>query len=126
MSKKHNQKLITPEILRQAVIGSFQKLNPRYMMKNPVMFVVEVGCALLWCFPSSRMYWGFSAKHLRTYNIIVCVILFITVLFANFAESVAEGRGKAQAASLKKDPKGNQGPAARGGRPPRRSFFPTS
>ena len=46
MSKKHNQKLITPEILRQAVIGSFQKLNPRYMMKNPVMFVVEVGCAI--------------------------------------------------------------------------------
>ena len=44
MSKKHNQKLITPEILRQAVIGSFIKLNPRYMMKNPVMFVVEVGC----------------------------------------------------------------------------------
>ena len=43
MSKKHNQKLITPEIVRQAVIGSFVKLNPRYMMKNPVMFVVEVG-----------------------------------------------------------------------------------
>lgn len=58
MSKKHNQKLITPEILRQAVIGSFQKLNPRYMMKNPVMFVVEVAAPLLWCFPSSRMYLG--------------------------------------------------------------------
>lgn len=43
MSKKRNQKLITPEIFRQAVIGSFIKLNPRYMMKNPVMFVVEVG-----------------------------------------------------------------------------------
>ena len=43
MSKKHNQKLITPEIFRQAIIGSFVKLNPRYMMKNPVMFVVEVG-----------------------------------------------------------------------------------
>ena len=42
MSKKRNQKLITPEIFRQAVIGSFVKLNPRYMMKNPVMFVVEV------------------------------------------------------------------------------------
>ena len=43
MSKKRNQKLITPEIFRQAVIGSFVKLNPRYMMKNPVMFVVEIG-----------------------------------------------------------------------------------
>ena len=43
MSKKKNQKLVTPEILRQAIIGSFTKLNPRYMMKNPVMFVVEIG-----------------------------------------------------------------------------------
>ena len=55
MSKKHNQKLITPEILRQAVIGSFQKLNPRYMMKNPVMFVVEVAAPLPCCYPSSPM-----------------------------------------------------------------------
>ena len=103
MSKKHNQKLITPEILRQAVIGSFQKLNPRYMMKNPVMFVVEVGCAItlvLSFFPN--VFGDLAQSNLRTYNIIVCVILFITVLFANFAESVAEGRGKAQAASLKK------------------------
>ena len=44
MSKKQDKKLITPEILRQAIKGSFIKLNPRYMMKNPVMFVVEVGC----------------------------------------------------------------------------------
>lgn len=43
MSKK-NQKLITPDIFRQAIIGSFTKLNPVYMMKNPVMFVVEIGC----------------------------------------------------------------------------------
>ena len=43
MSKKRSQPLIAPEILRGAVIGSFTKLNPRYMMKNPVMFVVEVG-----------------------------------------------------------------------------------
>ena len=46
MSKKQNQKLITPAIFRQAVAGSFKKLNPRYMMKNPVMFVVEVGFAI--------------------------------------------------------------------------------
>mgnify|MGYP000360452830 CR=1 FL=1 len=62
MSKKHNQKLITPEILRQAVIGSFQKLNPRYMMKNPVMFVVEVGCAITGAFLLPECIWGFSAK----------------------------------------------------------------
>ena len=106
MSKKHNQKLITPEIMRQAVIGSFQKLNPRYMMKNPVMFVVEVGFVitlLLSIFPG--LFGDVAESNLRAYNIIVCVILFITVLFANFAESIAEGRGKAQAASLKKTQK---------------------
>ena len=109
MSKKHNQKLITPEIVRQAVIGSFVKLNPRYMMKNPVMFVVEVGffiTLILSIFPS--LFGDQAASNLRTYNIIVSIILFITVLFANFAESVAEGRGKAQAASLKKTQKETQ------------------
>ena len=109
MSKKHNQKLITPEIVRQAVIGSFVKLNPRYMMKNPVMFVVEVGffiTLILSIFPS--LFGDQAASNLRTYNIIVSIILFITVLFANFAESVAEGRCKAQAASLKKTQKETQ------------------
>ena len=104
MSKNRNQKLVTPEIFHQAVIGSFTKLNPRYMMKNPVMFVVEVGCIitlLLSIFPG--VFGDVSAgTNLRLYNVIVCIILFITALFANFAESVAEGRGKAQAASLKK------------------------
>ena len=77
------------------------------MMKNPVMFVVEVGCfitLLLSFFPG--LFGDVSTgTNLRLYNIIVCVVLFITVLFANFAESVAEGRGKAQAASLKKTQK---------------------
>ena len=45
MSKKQNKKFITPEILRGAVKGAFVKLNPRYMMRNPVMFVVEIGCS---------------------------------------------------------------------------------
>lgn len=106
MSKK-NQKLITPDIFRQAVIGSFTKLNPLYMMKNPVMFVVEIGffiTLLLSIFPGLFGDIG-NGSNLRVYNIIVCVVLFVTVLFANFAESVAEGRGKAQAASLKKTQK---------------------
>lgn len=106
MSKK-NQKLITPDIFRQAVIGSLKKLNPLYMMKNPVMFVVETGffiTLLLSIFPG--VFGDVSnGTNLRIYNMIVCVVLFITVLFANFAESVAEGRGKAQAASLKKTQK---------------------
>lgn len=106
MSKKRNQKLITPEIFRQAIIGSFVKLNPRYMMKNPVMFVVEVGFVVTLILSFFPTFFGDAASsNLRTYNIIVSVILFITVLFANFAESVAEGRGKAQAASLKKTQK---------------------
>ena len=102
MSKKQNKKFITPEILRGAVKGAFVKLNPRYMMRNPVMFVVEIGCfitLLLSFFPG--LFGDVDAGSLRIYDIIVCVILFITVLFANFAEAVAEGRGKAQAASLK-------------------------
>lgn len=86
--------------------GAFVKLNPRYMMKNPVMFVVEIGffiTLLLSFFPG--LFGDVDAASLRIYDIIVCVILFITVLFANFAEAVAEGRGKAQAASLKKTQK---------------------
>ena len=102
MSKKQTKKMLTPEILRQALIGAVKKLDPRYMMKNPVMFVVEVGFGitlLLSIFPDL---FGDADPGLRTYNLVVSVILLITVLFANFAESVAEGRGKAQAASLKK------------------------
>lgn len=102
MSKKKNQKLVTPEILRQAIIGSFTKLNPRYMMKNPVMFVVEIGFLISLLLSFVPGLFGDTSANARIYNIIVAVILLITVLFANFAESVAEGRGKAQAASLRK------------------------
>ncbi|MEG0591361.1 MAG: potassium-transporting ATPase subunit KdpB, partial [Lachnospiraceae bacterium] len=104
MSKKTKTKFITQDILKSSMIGAFQKLDPRYMVKNPVMFVVEIGffiTVLLTIWPTV---FG-DAANLRAYNAIVMLILFITVLFANFAESVAEGRGKAQAASLKKTKK---------------------
>ena len=106
MSKKQNTKFITPDILKGAVKGAFIKLNPRYMMKNPVMFVVEIGffITLLLSFVPG-LFGDANAEQLRIYDIIVCAILFVTVLFANFAEAVAEGRGKAQAASLKKTQK---------------------
>ena len=109
MSKK-NQKMMTPDIFRQAVIGSFSKLNPLYMMKNPVMFVVEVGCVITLLLSFFPNLFGDVAQNtnLRAYNSIVFGVLFVTVLFANFAESVAEGRGKAQAASLKKTQKDTQ------------------
>lgn len=105
MSKKQNKKLLTPEILKQALIGSVKKLDPRYMLKNPVMFVVEIGFLITLLLTIVPGLFGEGDTGLRTYNLIVSVILLVTVLFANFAESVAEGRGKAQAASLKKTQK---------------------
>lgn len=110
--KQQTTKFITKEILKSSVTGAFKKLDPRYMMKNPVMFVVETGflITLLLCFMPNLFgdvahSGGFFAGTLRIYNIFVTLILFITVLFANFAESVAEGRGKAQAETLKKTKK---------------------
>jgi len=105
MSKEIKTKFITKDILKSSIIGAFTKLNPRYMMKNPVMFVVELGfmVTLLLCFFPNLF--GDEGKNLRLYNGIVAVILLVTVLFANFAEAVAEGRGKAQAQSLKKTQK---------------------
>ncbi len=94
---------ITKDILKNAIKDSFKKLNPRVMVKNPVMFVVEVGFIItlfLTFFPNLLEKNGNSL-----YNGIVSAILFITLLFANFAEAVAEGRGKAQADSMKKTKK---------------------
>jgi K+-transporting ATPase ATPase B chain len=83
-------------IVGPAIGDSFRKLNPRLMVKNPVMFVTMVGAALTtvgigYAVPAER---GFIAQ--------LAIWLWFTVLFANFAEAVAEGRGKAQAASLRK------------------------
>ena len=97
-------KFITKDILKTSIIGAFQKLNPKYMMKNPVMFVVEVGFVISMIMTICPTIFGDDSE-LRIYNGIVTVILFVTILFANFAESVAEGRGKAQADSLKKTKK---------------------
>ena len=105
MRKKQNKKLLTREILKQALIGSVKKLDPRYMSKNPVMFVVETGFLITLLLTIVPGLFGEGDTGLRTYNLIVSIILLVTVLFANFAESVAEGRGKAQAASLKKTQK---------------------
>lgn len=91
---------LNKEIVKNAIKDSFIKLNPMVMIKNPVMFVVEVGFVitlLLSIFPSL-----FGEKSDASFNGFVSGILFITILFANFAEALAEGRGKAQADSLKK------------------------
>ena len=96
---KHTAKTDNSAIFKHAILDSFIKLNPKSMIKNPVMFVVEVGMVItlfLTFFPNAVEH-GSSA-----YNAIVTIILFITLLFANFAEAIAEGRGKAQAESMKK------------------------
>jgi len=95
------KKTISKELASQAVLDAFKKLNPAVMIKNPVMFIVEVGTfiTLLLSFkPDLFVASGVS----RGYNIAVCLILLFTVLFANFAEALAEGRGKAQADTLRK------------------------
>lgn len=102
--QKKNQ-FITKDIFYSSIKGSFTKLSPKYMIKNPVMFVVEVGfvlCTILVFF--SHLFHD-KGNNLSLYNAIVALILFVTLLFANFAESVAEGRGKAQADTLKKTKK---------------------
>jgi len=108
MSKEKKPKFVTRDILKSSILGAFKKLNPRYMIKNPVMFVVEIGfvVTLLLCFFPNLF--GDEGSNLILYNGIVSFILLITVLFANFAEAVAEGRGKAQAQSLKKTQKDMQ------------------
>ncbi|WP_057913542.1 potassium-transporting ATPase subunit KdpB [Peribacillus muralis] len=91
---------LNKEIIGQAIIDACKKLDPRIMARNPVMFVVEIGfiiTLLLSIFPTL-----FGGTSDRGYNMAVSVILLVTILFANFAEALAEGRGKAQADSLKK------------------------
>ena len=100
-----NKKLLNQEILKSSIKGAFIKLNPAYMMKNQVMFVVEVGFNITLILSIFPKLFGTVQSSSQIYNIIVTLILFLTILFANFAESVAEGRGKAQAESLKKTQK---------------------
>src|SRR5579885_2841629 len=98
-----------PKIIRTAIPASFQKLDPRVQVKNPVMFVVEVGSVittiefvrLLFTRPSA----GFTGSQLvaeRLFVLAVAIWLWFTVVFANFAEAMAEGRGKAQAETLRR------------------------
>ena len=87
-----------PDILRQSIIDSFRKLDPRTMMKNPVMFVVEVGSVV-----TTVLLIQEAAHHQPIgFNLQITLWLWFTVLFANFAEAIAEGRGKAQADTLRK------------------------
>ena len=79
---KDKNKLFTKEIIREAVIGSFKKLNPKIMIENPVMFVVEIGFFLTLLLTFFPHIFGETGNNLALYNGIVSFILFITLLFA--------------------------------------------
>src|SRR5256714_2355811 len=95
-----DSKLVEPEIVRRAIGDSFVKLNPRTLMRNPVMFVVGVGSVLTTILFFKDL--GTSSSDENVFAGLVALFLWFTVLFANFAEAVAEGRGKAQADTLRK------------------------
>jgi K+-transporting ATPase ATPase B chain len=101
MSKEKSNTLFEGALVKTALKQAFIKLNPRIMFRNPVMFTVEIGTAVM----LGVCIWiatGETAQGSIVYNVIVTSVLFITLLFANFAEAIAEARGKAQADSLRK------------------------
>ncbi|MMZ47923.1 Potassium-transporting ATPase B chain [compost metagenome] len=104
--KEERKRMLDRSILKQAIKDSFIKLNPMIMMKNPVMFVVEIGTLVVLLMLLLPGYFG-AGKEMG-FNLAVFIILLFTLLFANFAEALAEGRGKAQAASLKKSKQDSQ------------------
>lgn len=96
-----NQSLFQKDMIQQALKQSFVKLNPKIMFLNPIMFTVEIGTFImllvsLWTLTGETSQGSFG------YNFTVFLILLLTLLFANFAEAIAEARGKAQADSLRK------------------------
>ena len=101
MTKKHKKSLFEPKILRRALWDSVRKLNPIYQIKNPVMFVVEIGSLLTTLLFFYAVITG-RGEAPPGFILQISIWLWITVLFANFAESMAEGRGKAQAEALRK------------------------
>src|ERR1051325_9543900 len=101
MSEKAQKRpLFDPMIVKRAIKDSFIKLNPRQVAKNPVMFVVEIGSILTTLLIVRDVIAGHTGHLLFTVQ--VALGLWFTVLFANFAEAMAEGRGKAQADTLRK------------------------
>lgn len=97
----HTSSSFNRNILRQALIASFVKLNPRHLYKNSVMFVVEIG-SLFSTFILIEALFAPSSATPIVFTACIVALLWLTLLFANFAEALAEGRGKAQAESLRK------------------------
>ena len=99
MANTRKSSLWDTKIVRRALVDALVKLNPRTMMKNPVMFVVEIGSLItsIYLFRDIAEH-----KHALSFDLQITLWLWFTVLFANFAEAMAEGRGKAQADALRR------------------------
>lgn len=102
MSTHNNKSLFQKDLVTEALKQSFVKLNPKIMIKNPVMFTVEIGTFVMLIVCISILIHNDGTQGSLGYNLFVFSILFLTLLFANFAEAIAEARGKAQAESLRK------------------------
>lgn len=99
--KNINTSLFQPQLVNEAIQHAFVKLHPKTMIKNPVMFTVEIGTLVMlavciWVLAGETSQGSFA------YNFVVFLVLLLTLLFANFAEAIAEARGKAQADNLRK------------------------
>ncbi len=99
--KTQNTSLFQGELVKQALKQSFIKLNPGTLIKNPIMFTVEIGTAIMFCV-CLWILTGEQSQGSFAYNFVIFLVLLFTLLFANFAEAIAEARGKAQADSLRK------------------------
>ena len=101
MNTKNTQNLFQKDLVNEALKQSLIKLDPRVMIKNPIMFFVEVGTVVMFVV-SIWTLMGEKSQGSFAYNFTIFITLFLTVLFANFAEAIAEARGKAQADTLRK------------------------
>ena len=101
MKRNRKEGLFKKGLVLEAVKQSFIKLNPKYQFRSPVMFTVEIGTVVM-MFVCAWILTGENSQGSFVYNFIIFLILLLTLLFANFAEALAEARGKAQAASLRK------------------------
>jgi len=102
MSKQKNSSLFAAALVRPALVEAFRKLNPAILYRNPVMFTVEIGTVIMLIMCLYTLISSDSGQGSIAYNLVVFIVLLLTVLFANFAEAIAEARGKAQAESLRK------------------------
>jgi K+-transporting ATPase ATPase B chain len=100
--RQRNNALFQKDLVNEALVQSLVKLNPRTLWRNPVMFTVEIGTVVMACVCCAILFNHNTTQGSLAYNLAITLILFVTVLFANFAEALAEARGKAQANSLRK------------------------